>query len=597
MIHELRIANFGLLKNINRISKHIDIHECKSALIVFCLIMNTSLLSIAQVVKVNTPLSTHTKIFVNANTGNNSNNGSSGNPLLTLDEAAKRVNSSTGKGAITIYLSKGIYGMAKTADFNPVNWVFTKEDRLTIRAEVLPDDAKWSPAEMPVMFSTMPFSVEKNDKNEITGGQNFGILVQNSHVTIQGLRILGEPVHENPSSGELVRNYPIVWEGNNLEDLRVTQCLFIGNKHSIPNHLAILANGKALEVDHCVFYGVKDALVMWNSPATNSSMHHNLIVDSYGGIVWTWSATDDFKFYNNAVSNSNIIWILEKDEKLSYGMKNSVIVGYKSIANKGGSPQEFGVTADPTKIKIDKSVILKKEGKLDIDDDQTSKRYMHIKPGTLGSDLGAGLFLEKASAQNTNTFKLSELQKEGKLISSDRKVLVKREQQHTFIDLGDKMVREPVWIPLKNFKNGKIEMLSRGKDILQGSFYGIAFHAQNDSLFDVVYCRPFNYQTKDSLRRSHAIQYGSFPKLDWQELRVSFPGMYENGIENAPKADDWVTLTLHVKDEEVKAYINHAGKPSLVVKKLNNRTGGKIGVFGFNSDIESVVVTSEAKND
>ena len=175
--------------------------------------------------------------------------------------------------------------------------------------------------------------------------------------------------------------------------------------------------------------------------------------------------------------------------------------------------------------------------------------------------------------------------------------MVKREQQHTFIDLGDKMVREPVWIPLKNFKNGKIEMLSRGKDILQGSFYGIAFHAQNDSLFDVVYCRPFNYQTKDSLRRSHAIQYGSFPKLDWQELRVSFPGMYENGIENAPKADDWVTLTLHVKDEEVKAYINHAGKPSLVVKKLNNRTGGKIGVFGFNSDIESVVVTSEAKND
>jgi len=394
MLQELRTGNFGFLKNINRTLKYIDIPKNKSAIVVFCLIMSTSLMSMAQIVKVITPIVANKQIFVNANTGNNNNSGSSDNPLLTLDEAANRVNRSTGKGSITVYLSKGVYSLSKTADFNPVNWIFTKKDRLTVRADVLPDDVKWSPAEMPVIFSTMPFSVEKNEKNEITGGQNFGILVQNSHVTIQGLRILGEPVHENPSSGELIRNYPIVWEGKNLEDLRVTQCLFIGSKYAIPNHLAILANGKALEVDHCVFYGVKDALVMWHSPATNSLMHHNLIVDSYGGIVWTWSATDDFKFYNNAVSNSNIVWILEKGETLSYGMKNSVIVGYKSIANKGGSPQEFGVKADPSKIRIDASVILKKEGKLDIDDDQTSKRYMHIKAGTLGSDLGAGLFYQ-----------------------------------------------------------------------------------------------------------------------------------------------------------------------------------------------------------
>jgi hypothetical protein len=333
-----------------------------------------------------------TKFYVNANTGNNSNQGTLESPLLTLDEAASRINSSTGTGSITIYVAKGIYGMAKTADFNPVNWKFTRENRLTIRAAVLPGESSWTPADMPVIFSTMPFSVEKNSKNEVTGGQNFGIMVHNSHVTIQGLRILGEPVHENPSSGVLVRNYPIVWDGEKLEDLRVTQCLFIGSKYAMPNHLGILANGKALEVDHCVFYGVKDAVVIWKSPSTSSSMHHNLIVDSYGAIVWTWSATEDFKFYNNAVSNSNVIWILNKDEKLAFKIEKSVIVGYNTLVNKGGSPQEFGEKANPAKLKILPGVILKREGRLNIVADQTSRMYMQIKPGTLGSELGAGLF-------------------------------------------------------------------------------------------------------------------------------------------------------------------------------------------------------------
>lgn len=332
------------------------------------------------------------KVYVNSTSGNNSGNGTKESPLKTLSEAAKRVNQASGEGAITIYVSAGVYGMNETADFNVPNWKFTKENRLVIRAEVLPDDANWSPAEMPIMVSAMPFSVEKNAKGEITGGQNFGIMVQNSHVTIQGLRILGEPVHENPSKGVLVRNYPIMWEGKNLEDFRVTQCLFMGNRHTLPNHLGILSNGKALEVDHCVFYGVKDAVVMWNSPATNSSMHHNLVIDSYGAIVWTWSATPDFKFYNNVISNANVLWILNKEAKDSFAIGNSIIVGYNAYVNKGGGPQGFGEQANPDKLTLEKNVVLKKTGKLQVIEDQTDKLYLHIKPGTLGSNLGAGLF-------------------------------------------------------------------------------------------------------------------------------------------------------------------------------------------------------------
>ena len=363
-----------------------------SLMLLLGVLLSTSLISTAQDNQVASSISSEGKIYVNPGKGNNTNTGAQDSPLQSLSEAARRISSAKGKGPITVYLSKGVYGMTETADINAGNWELSKENRLTIRAEVLPDDLNWNPSDMPVLVSTMPFTEEKNDKNVVTGAQNFGILIQNSHVTIQGLRILGEPVHENPSEGILIRNYPIAWEGKNLEDLRITQCLFIGSKYAMPNHLGLLANGKDLEVDHCVFYGVKDAVVMWYSPATNSSMHHNLIIDSYGGIVWTWSATEDFKFYNNVVSNANVLWMLEKDEKLSYNIENSIIVGYKSLVNKGGGAHGFGEKANPDKIKIGKNVILKKEGKLKIVEDQTSKLFLHIQPGTLGASLGAGLF-------------------------------------------------------------------------------------------------------------------------------------------------------------------------------------------------------------
>ena len=59
---------------------------------------------------------------------------------------------------------------------------------------------------MPIIISSMPFNLDRNNKNEVTGGSNYGILIQTSHVTIQGLRILGEPVHELPKYGVLIRN-------------------------------------------------------------------------------------------------------------------------------------------------------------------------------------------------------------------------------------------------------------------------------------------------------------------------------------------------------------------------------------------------------
>ncbi len=331
-------------------------------------------------------------IYVNANSGEDKAVGSQVAPLKTLTEAARRVNKLMGTGSIQVLLSEGTYGLAETAAFNPVQWEFSNQDRLEIRAEILPDSSAWEPNKMPIIVSTMPFKIERDDKKEITGGSNYGILIENSHTTIQGLRILGEPVHEKPRAGVLVRNYPIVWEGKNLSDLRVTQCLFLGNQFALPNHLGILANGKQLEVDHCVFYGVKDAVVMWNSPSQQSSMHHNLILNSYGAAVWTWSTTPDFKFYNNVLSGINVFWVLEKEAKNTYKINNSFVVGYNQLVNQGGGPQDFGSPADPKKLLYGSDFVVQKSGGLAIEEDQTSRYYLQLKPGTLGTSYGAGLF-------------------------------------------------------------------------------------------------------------------------------------------------------------------------------------------------------------
>jgi hypothetical protein len=333
-------------------------------------------------------------VFIDSNTGNDLNVGSKEQPLKTLYEAANRVNEANGTGAISIYLSEGIYGLDATVTLHPVNWHFSKDQRLTIRAVVLPDDPEWNPGKMPVIVSTMPLDFKPNGRQDPLGGASYGIQIETSYVTIQGLRVLGTPVHERPQEGMVRRNYPIVREGRNLDDLRITQCLFVGDKVAIPNHLAILASGQGIVVDHCVFYHCKDAIVFWFSdrPAEHCEVHHNLFIGNYGAAVWSWTAAEDFKFYNNVVTNTNVFWVLNRDEKVSFSLSNSIVSGYNELVNKGGGAFGFGEKGNPDRLKFDKDVVIKKEGTVQIEEDPTKRNYLHLIPGTQGSELGAGLF-------------------------------------------------------------------------------------------------------------------------------------------------------------------------------------------------------------
>lgn len=333
-------------------------------------------------------------IYLDPEFGKDTNMGTEESPLNSLYEAAQRVNHANGKGAITIILSQGIYGLDKRVTFHPVNWHFSKEERLTIRAELLPDDAEWNPAMMPVIISTMPLNFRPGGNEDPLHGTSYGIQIEISHVTIQGLRVLGTPVHERPEEGAVRRNYPIVREGEDLDDLRITQCLFIGDRHAIPNHVAILASGHGVVVDHNVFYNVKDAVVFWNStrPAERCEMHHNLVVGSYGAAVWAWSPAEDLKYHHNIVANSNVFWMLDEDAKTTFKLSNAMVLGYNELAQQGGGPADFGIKADPKKLQLGENVVLKKNAKVEVVEDQTQRNYLHLKPGTIGADLGAGLF-------------------------------------------------------------------------------------------------------------------------------------------------------------------------------------------------------------
>ena len=125
----------------------------------------------------------------------------------------------------------------------------------------------------------------------------------------------------------------------------------------------------------------------------------------------------------------------------------------------------------------------------------------------------------------------------------------------------------------------------RDKGVFQRSSIGIAFHGLNDSVYDAVYYRPFNFFAKDSVRRVQAIQYVSHPDFTWEKLWNERNAVFEKQIIHPPDPNEWFTLKLVINDSIVKAFIHNNKIPSLEIKKLNSRQSGKTKFFaGDNSD-------------
>ena len=218
------------------------------------------------------------EVWVNPATGADTNSGAKATPLRTLAEAARRVNRSSGGGAMTVVLAEGIHAIGETTLLKPERRSFSKTARLTIRAEVLPDDPEWNTGSMPALIHTMPIPPTWNGRPDPLGGAADGMMIETSHITIQGLKILGLPVVETPKPGLIRRLYGISRLRRDLEDLEIAQCLFAGDEVTNPNHVSIIANGNGVNVHHCIFRGMKISVVYWTGGSGGHAMR-NCICD------------------------------------------------------------------------------------------------------------------------------------------------------------------------------------------------------------------------------------------------------------------------------------------------------------------------------
>ena len=150
------------------------------------------------------------------------------------------------------------------------------------------------------------------------------------------------------------------------------------------------------------------------------------------------------------------------------------------------------------------------------------------------------------------------------------------------------------WLRDTEFSEGVIELDLMGANRRGESFIGIAFHAVDNTTYDAIYFRPFNFVAEDPAFRSRMVQYVNHPTHGWRELRDSSPGVYEGEIINAPNPDDWFHARIEVKGKMVTVYVNQEKEPVLQVEKLSERTTGKIGLWaGYRSSARFASVRVE----
>jgi hypothetical protein len=141
------------------------------------------------------------------------------------------------------------------------------------------------------------------------------------------------------------------------------------------------------------------------------------------------------------------------------------------------------------------------------------------------------------------------------------------------------------FLPNLMFDNGSIEFDVKGKNVVQKSFVGVAFHGIDENSFDLVYFRPFNFKAADSIRRSHSVQYISSPVFGWKTLREQRPGIYEQPVKPVPDPDSWFHVKVYIEYPNVSVFVNGSVQPCLKVEQLTKLRAGWVGLFvGDSSD-------------
>jgi hypothetical protein len=350
-------------------------------------------------------------------TGNDSAAGTKESPLLTLVEAGKRVSAMDGVAPVTVILSEGVYALAAEAHFTPTRRKFTRNARLTIRAEVLPDDPAWHFGRMPTLIHTMPLEAQWNGRPIPNGKTSNGIVIGTSHVTLRGLKVLGAPVVETPVAGEVNRVYPIGRFDGALDDLEISQCFFGGDEVTAPNHCPIIANGTGMAIHHCIFYRTKLTAVWWHVGSTGHAMRNCLLYGCYQGGPWTAVLANDFDFRNNIVAECKNAWVqhelgavdrdagggvpgangraFRKDPPATdghYKIVDSLFAHNHRLAVSGTGSNLGFKDIDAGFLTFVNTQVTEEPVTLIMD--EWDRHYLHPLPGSAGAAIGAGLFMK-----------------------------------------------------------------------------------------------------------------------------------------------------------------------------------------------------------
>jgi hypothetical protein len=322
-------------------------------------------------------------IYVDGRGGSDKNPGTKEKPVKTVGRAAEMVNRGTEPGPTTIKIAPGIYSLSDSVEFNS-NRSYTEKERLVVEAAVLPDDPQWEPALMPVILS---IEDPRRQESPVELTATYGLKIGISHVTIRGLKFLGNP---------LSRNWHCCLSriGDDLDDLLVTQCIFAGDRNATDIYCAALATGDRFVVDHCIFLNCHACTVFWDGPqgiaGKGCSMRYCIVDGAYISGVWTCQTVEDFEFHHNIVTRSEYFWMRKKiDNPRKYRIYDCIVTDNKNYSGYGVESGPNGPSGD--EVTYDERNIIK-QGTVTLNKDKRARNYLHPAAGSPGSDLGAGLF-------------------------------------------------------------------------------------------------------------------------------------------------------------------------------------------------------------
>lgn len=240
------------------------------------------------------------------------------------------------------------------------------------------------------------------------------MLIETSHVTIQGLRILGTPVVESPEPGLIRRLCGINRPRRDLEDLEIAQCLLAGDKVTNPSHVAIIANGNGVDVHHCVFPGLKISVVYWTPGSTGHAMRNCLCHGLYGSAVWTADIAEDFEYRNNVADSCDYVWTWQggasaladaggrgtqppsssqpkPQERNHYKVVDSFFANNRRLTGSGTGARLEYQDIDSSFLELAGTKVL--DQPILLEHDQTKRNHLHPVAGSEAAKIGAGLFL------------------------------------------------------------------------------------------------------------------------------------------------------------------------------------------------------------